>query len=109
MDRKEILRIIDEIIENTNKIKDFQKKIDAKVIDDKCSILVYDEELLLQYAEAAGKLVKESGYISNDGLHNIGFSYKGYDFVTYVTRDQLLKIREKVLPPTKVTEPNQNA
>lgn len=109
MDKKEILKIIDEIIVNANKIKDLQKKINAKVIDAKCSILVYDEELLLQYAGAAGELVKESGYISSDGLHNIGFLYKGYDFVTYVTGDQLLKIREKVLPPTKVTEPNQNA
>lgn len=108
MEKKEIVKIIDEIIENADKIKDLQKKIGAGIIDDKCNILVYDEELLLQYAGAVGELVKESGYISSNGLHNIGFLHKGYEFVTYVTGDQLLNIREKVLPPTKVTEPNQN-
>ena len=109
MDRKEIRRIIDEIIEKSNEIKDLQCKINNGIVEDEKSIVVYSEDNLIEYAEAVGENVEESGYVSSTGSHHIRFIYKGYEFSSYVTYEELLKIREKVLAPTKVTEPNQNA
>ncbi len=83
-----------------------RKKINAKLIDSFKWILVYGENDLLKYAEAVGENVKETGYVSKDGNHHISFAYNGYEFGLYVSPEKLSKIREKVLPPTKVTEPN---
>lgn len=105
MEKQEILRVMDTIIERANEIEDLQKKLDARLIGDEDNILVYDEQNLIEYAEAANASVRESGYVSPDGAISIGFLYRGYVFNTYVTEEKLAKIREKVLPPTKVTEP----
>lgn len=110
METEEILNVIDEIIENANKIKELQEKIGASLIEVTKSILVYRTGTFLQYAETVGAKVMESGYVSKDTvLHHIRFYYKGYEFSAYVSQEELQEIREKVLPPTKVTEPNQNA
>lgn len=110
MEKQEILKVIDEIIEKANEIKKLQKRIGASLINDVEDILIYSSDTLLKYAEIVGAEVIESGYGSPDtGNHRIGFFYNGYEFVTFVSPEELQKIREKVLPPTKVTEPNQNA
>lgn len=108
MKEQEILKIIDEIIEKANEIRKLQGKIGASIIGDPRDVLVYDEEELLKYAEIVGEYVKEIGFISSNRKHGISFVYKGYEFCSYVSEDEFAQIREKVLPPTKVTEPNQN-
>lgn len=109
MEKQEILQIIDEIIEKANEIKDLQKKINANLVDEVTNILVYKTKLFLEYAEIVGGTIKDSGYISPvSGLRNIFFEYKGYVFDTFVTEEEYEQIKEKVLPPTKVTEPNKN-
>ena len=86
-----------------------QKKIDASLVDEVTNILVYKTKLFLEYAEIVGGTIKDSGYISPvSGLRNIFFEYKGYVFDTFVTEEEYEQIKEKVLPPTKVTEPNKN-
>lgn len=109
MEKQEILQIIDEIIEKANEIKDLQKKINASLVDEVTNILVYKTKLFLEYAEIVDGKIKDSGYISPvSGNRNIFFEYKGYVFDTFVTEKEYEQIKEKVLPPTKVTEPNKN-
>lgn len=109
MEKQEILQIIDEIIEKANEIKDLQKKINASLVDEVTDILVYKTKLFLEYAEIVDGKIKDSGYISPvSGHRNIFFEYKGYVFNTFVTEKEYEQIKEKVLPPTKVTEPNKN-
>ena len=109
MEKQEILQIIDEIIKKTNEIKDLQKKINASLVDEVTNILVYKTKLFLEYAEIVDGKIKDSGYISPvNGHRNIFFEYKGYLFNTFVTEKEYEQIKEKVLPPTKVTEPNEN-
>ena len=110
MEKQETLRIIDEIIEKANEIKALQKKIDASLVDEVTNILVYKTKLFLECAEIVGGTIKDSGYISPvSGLRNIFFRYKGYLFNTFVTEKEYEQIKEKVLPPTKVTEPNKTS
>ena len=109
MEKQETLRIIDEIIEKTNEIKALQKKINASLVDEVTNILVYKTKLFLEYAEIVDGKIKDSGYISPvSGHRNIFFKYKGYLLNTFVTEKEYEQIKEKVLPPTKVTEPNKN-
>lgn len=106
MEKQETLKIIDEIIEKANEIKDLQKRIGVNLIDDTSNILVYEANELLKYAEMLGERVKEEGFISSVGLHYFSFVHRGYEFASFVPEENLEEIREKVLPPTKVTEPN---
>lgn len=109
MEKQEILQIIDEIIEKANEIKALQKKINASLVDEVTNILVYKTKLFLEYAEIVDGKIKDSGYISPvNGRRNIFFEYKGYVFDTFVTEEEYEQIKEKVLPPTKVTEPNKS-
>lgn len=109
MEKQEILKIIDEIIEKANEIKELQKRIGANLISDVEGFLVYSSDTFLEYAEIVGVEAIESGYVSPDTEnHHIGFFYKGYEFAAFVSPEKLQEIREKVLPPTKVAEPNQN-
>lgn len=109
MEKQEILQIIDEIIEKANEIKALQKKIDASLVDEVTDILVYKTKLFLEYAEIVDGKIKDSGYISPvSSQRNIFFEYKGYVFDTFVTEKEYEQIKEKVLPPTKVSEPNKN-
>lgn len=106
MRKEDVLQIIDKIIEKANEIKDLQKRIGASMIDENNDILVYEEKELLEYAEIAGECVKETSYVSSGGKHRISFVYKGCEFCSFVSKEELAQIREKVLPPTKVSEPN---
>ena len=107
-EKQEVLKIIDEIIEKANEIKGLQKRIGAILFDDNCGILIHRMEDLLEYAEVAGENIRKTGYISDSGRYYIAFVYKGYEFGTFVSEKELQEIKEKVLPPTKVTEPNKN-
>lgn len=109
MEKQEVLKIIDEIIEKANEIKALQKKINASLVDEVTNILVYKTKLFLEYAEIVGRTIRDSGYISQvSGHRNVFFKYKGCVFNTFVTEEEYEQIKEKVLPPTKVTEPNKN-
>lgn len=102
-----IKEIIDEIIENSERIKTL-KEIIGVSLSDYDDLLVYKIDNLFKYAEALGGEVRETGYVSEDGFIGIAFSYRGYKFSNYISKEELTKIREKVLPPTTATEPNQN-
>lgn len=110
MDKQEILKVIDKIIERANEIRVLQREIGANLIGEEEAILIYDVNAFLEYAEIAGAEVMESGYVSKDiENHHIRFYHNGFEFSAFIPPETLQEIREKVLPPTKVTEPNQNA
>ena len=104
-ERQEVLKIIDEIIEKANEIKALQKRIDVLLIDDRSSILIFELEDFLKYAETVGEKFRTTGFVSSVGHYQISFVYKGFKFSSFVSEEELREIREEVLPPTKVTEP----
>ena len=102
----EMLRVLkesfsDDFDTKMNKIK----TSDVLLIDDRSSILIFELEDFLKYAETVGEKFRTTGFVSSVGHYQISFVYKGFKFSSFVSEEELREIREKVLPPTKVTEP----
>lgn len=51
MEKQEILKVIDTIIERANEIRGLQRKIGANLIGEEEAILIYDVNAFLEYAE----------------------------------------------------------
>lgn len=108
MTKVEIKNKVDALIKKMNQVKQMQKDIGMNIISDEENVLIYNADDLLEYADALRCVICANGYVSSEGNIHIGFTYKGYEFVGYVTPQKHEQIKEKVLPPTKVTEPIQN-
>ena len=88
-----------------SKFRDKYRNIDVLLIDDRSSILIFELEDFLKYAETVGEKFRTTGFVSSVGHYQISFVYKGFKFSSFVSEEELREIREEVLPPTKVTEP----
>ena len=105
MTNEEIKKYINTLVKEMNSVRDIQKKISACVIRDVGTVLIYEVDDFIRYAEALECNVHDNNYVSEFGNISIGFAYGGYEFSTFATQEEYEKIKEKVLPPTKVTEP----
>lgn len=105
MTNEEIKAKVDNLIDKMNQICQMQKDIGMSVIEDSIGIIVYKTDALFKYADVLNCQIRETGYKSEDGVVSIGFEYRGYIFKRYIYPQEYQKIKEKVLPPTKVTEP----
>lgn len=105
MAKEEIKAKLDALVDTIKRICKMQRELGMYVIHHKNEIvLVYDVEKLFEYAEATNTKVVEHGVLES-GKFEIGFSYRGCRFTTFLAPEEYDKIKEKVLPPTKVTEP----
>lgn len=108
MRNKDIKKTIDLLIDKVNEIIKVQKEADINLFDETTGILVYDAEKLLEYADILETKVKKSNYVPASNCVCIEFKYRGYIFDSFPSIKEYDRIKEKVLPPTKVTEPIQN-
>ena len=105
MEKQKIKEKVDSLIDKMNQICKMQKEIGLSAIDDFRVILVYKVDVLLQYADILNCNLEKIDYKNEEGYVSVSFKYRGYIFKTYIKQEKYDSIKEKVLPPTKVTEP----
>ena len=105
MTNEEIKEKVDNLIDKMNQICQMQKEMGLSIIEDFSGVLVYKTEVFLKYADVLNCQIRETGYKCGDGSISVCFEYRGYAFRVFVKQEEYDQIKEKVLPPTKVTEP----
>lgn len=105
MTNEEIKEKVDNLIDKMNQICQMQKEMSLSIIEDFSGVLVYKTEVFLKYADVLNCQIRETGYKCGDGSISVCFEYRGYAFGAFVKQEEYDQIKEKVLPPTKVTEP----
>lgn len=115
MEKENMKRIIDEIIEKKEQIERLQKEIGIEIFGISNEIVLYGNQAeFFDLADALRCEIYDTGACMEYCARNnrkIYFEYRGITFSVYITAmfimDNLDLIKEKVLPPSKVTEPIQ--